>query len=160
MRLATRLARLLGTGAALRRDRRGTAVVEMAFALPIMVMLSLGFVDVARGFSYQMALAQYAQSGADLVLASFPTTPTDTEIKTQITTVSGIPAANITITRWTECNYGALPAVQACPAMADLRADFMRIKVVDTFSPILNVPGYADMIKQMQMSSQVVVRIK
>lgn len=140
-------------------DRAGTAIVETAIIMPVLIMLSLGFIDLTRAVVFKLGLKQDVQTGAAFVLANYPNTPSDSQIQTQISNASGLPASQITITRWTDCNSVSEPTIQSCPNSTDYRADFMRIRIVGTFTPILNIADYASFMPQRDLSSEVVVRI-
>ena len=145
----------------LRRDNRGVAAVELALALPILTVMALASIDFVLGFSYKMNLQQYAQSGADFVVANGETSPTDSEVKTEVKAVSGLPETAITITKWTECNRSknTTTAYGSCPGASDEKANYMMVSVTDTYTPILNLKGIADFVKATSLTGTAVVRI-
>ena len=140
-------------------NRRGTATLEIAIILPTLVMLSLAAADFTRGFTNQLELQQYAQAGADFVVANGEILPTDTAVETEIVAVSGLTASAISVAKWTECNQNKQAAYGDCPGNADVRANYMEISVTDTYQPILNVKGIADFVQPTQMTGTAVVRI-
>ena len=138
-------------------DIRGTAVIETAVILPVLVMLSLGFVDLTVGFQKKLSIQQYAQSGADLAVASFADPLTDSEIKTEIAALSGLPTTAITVTRWLECN-NVKTLNTGCLNSAVQKSGYVRIDVTDTYEPILGDIGTDRFIGDVQLSGSVVVR--
>jgi Flp pilus assembly protein TadG len=48
----------------LSRQRRGQAVVEFAVALPILVLLAVGTMEMGRGYSFAIATSDAARDGA------------------------------------------------------------------------------------------------
>lgn len=143
------------------KDRRGVAAVELALALPILTVMALGSIDLARGFSYKMNLQQYAQSGADFIVANGESIPTEAQVKTEVAAVSGLATTAITVTKWTECNRGkngTLP-YDTCPGSSDEKANYMQIAVTDTYDPILDIKGIADFVQSTSLTGTAIVRI-
>lgn len=144
---------------ALRDSRRGTATLEIAIILPTLVMLSLTAADFVRGFTNQIELQQYAQAGADFVVANGETLPSEADVKAEIVAVSGLTANAISVVKWTECNQNRQTSYGACPGNGDVKANYMEIRVTDTYQPILNIEGIADFVQPTQMTGTTVVRI-
>jgi Flp pilus assembly protein TadG len=48
----------------LRRDDRGTALIEMAFTLPLLLLISLGIIEFGRAFQTWQILTNAAREGA------------------------------------------------------------------------------------------------
>ncbi|MXO55415.1 TadE/TadG family type IV pilus assembly protein [Pontixanthobacter gangjinensis] len=144
----------------LRRDSAGTAAIELGIILPVLAMITLASADFVMGFGYKMNLQQYAQSGADYVVASGATLPTDTDIKDEIASLSGLSTSKITIAKWTECNAKkTLDILGLCPGSSDVRARYIQIDVADTYDPILDVSGIADFVQSSKLTGSVVVRL-
>lgn len=47
-----------------RRDDRGTALMEMAFTLPLLLLISIGIIDFGRAFQTWQVLTNAAREGA------------------------------------------------------------------------------------------------
>jgi Flp pilus assembly protein TadG len=47
-----------------RRDDRGTALIEMAFTLPLLLLISIGIIDFGRAFQTWQVLTNAAREGA------------------------------------------------------------------------------------------------
>src|SRR5262245_19497151 len=47
-----------------RRDDRGTALIEMAFTLPVLLLISVGIIDFGRAFQTWQILTNAAREGA------------------------------------------------------------------------------------------------
>ena len=94
-----------------RRRERGAALVELAAAIPILLMLVVGTVDFGRVFYRSMAVAQAARAGAEWGAQSDANSTNATGIKTaaknavaaDLTLVDG----DITWTRSCECATAA-----------------------------------------------------
>lgn len=48
----------------LRRDEQGTSVVEFALLLPLLVLLTVGFIDIARAMNAYVVVGSASQEGA------------------------------------------------------------------------------------------------
>jgi Flp pilus assembly protein TadG len=48
----------------LRRDQRGTALIEMAFTLPLLLLISIGIIEFGRAFQTWQILTNAAREGA------------------------------------------------------------------------------------------------
>ena len=82
--------------ARLRRDSRGAAVIEMAFALPVLIMLLWMIVQLGLVFRAMSGIQHGLGEGARMATL-FPK-PTDTAIRTRITdAVYGIGPGSFTI---------------------------------------------------------------
>lgn len=78
------------------RDRRGAAVVELAFALPVLIILMWVIIQLGLVFRAMSGIQHGLGEGARYATL-FPK-PTDAEIKTKITqTVYGIGPGSFTI---------------------------------------------------------------
>lgn len=144
----------------LRRNQRGTSTIELALVLPVLGMMTLGSIDFAMAFGVKMKLQQYAQSGGDYVVAGGESAPSSTDVQSEVATVSGLEAANITVTQFTECNAVKIATVGVCPGVSDFRVDYMQIDVLDTYEPILNIKGIADFLGgNKRLTGSVVVRL-
>src|SRR5262245_66498935 len=47
-----------------RRDDRGTALIEMAFTLPLLLLISIGIIEFGRAFQTWQILTNAAREGA------------------------------------------------------------------------------------------------
>nr|WP_137677351.1 TadE/TadG family type IV pilus assembly protein [Parerythrobacter lutipelagi] len=158
--MITPLANLIRRANPFLGDRRGTATIELAIVLPVLSMVALGAVDLVSGFAHKMHLQQHAQAGADFVIANGETLPSESDIKAQITALSGLNTSAITITKWTECNAAKYTSgLVDCPGLSDLEAQYMQIDVKDEYQPILDIDGIADFVQTSTLSGSVVVRL-
>lgn len=143
----------------LRRESRAVATIELAIVLPVLAIMALGAVDFVRGFTFKIKLQQYAQSGADFVVANGEDLPTAADVKAQVVTLSGLDAADIDVTLWTECNQAKQSAYGTCPGASDVKVSFMQILVTKTYNPILAINGIANFLPSTQMTGKAIVRV-
>lgn len=90
-------------GARVRMDERGTAAIELAFTLPILLLLSVGAFDVSMLIAKQIDYQQAAAEVASLALARPPQADT-AYLKTAVATAAGLDESKVTITTSLKCN--------------------------------------------------------
>ena len=144
---------------ALLRAQRGTSTIELALVLPVLGVLSLGAIDFAMAFGMKLQVQQYAQSGADFVVASGASVPTTDAVKAEVATVSGLAPTKITVTKFTECNQVKVVIFNLCPGASDTKISYMTIEVQDTYTPMLNIEGFADFVSTTTLKGRTTVRL-
>lgn len=88
----------------LSEDERGTSVIEMGIVLPVLVTLVLGMSDVSRAYSHKLQLEQAAFRSIEKVQQYQTTSSTFSTLQTEAATAAGVPASNVTVKYWLECN--------------------------------------------------------
>lgn len=87
----------------LRADRRGNFAIEFALALPILLLLLVGLLDLGRLSLQKSALLQGAREGAQYGILA----PTDTaNIQATAKNATGITGATATASTFCECVSG------------------------------------------------------
>ena len=92
-----------------RRDDRGTALIEMAFTLPLLLFISLGIIEFGRAFQVWQILTNAAREGARVAVLpgmsdSMVTARVQQYIQAGVLDASVTPT--ITIQRTTPISYG------------------------------------------------------
>lgn len=129
--------RLHNVLAAIRRDRKGTMVIETAIVAPVLILLSIGAFEASRMVARQAELQSAAAEASSIVLAAMPTT--DTQINTIediIEASSGLPDANVSLTKVYRCGTDA-DYVTSADSCADVttRTNYIRIRMRDMITP-------------------------
>lgn len=143
----------------LRADAQGTAVLEFGLSLPLLCMLALAGADFVFGFAHKIALQQYAQAGAEYIVAAGEDVPTDAQIAAEVKAASGLDASKIKVKRFTECNQAKVLSFGLCPGVADVKVNYIEIKVTDTYTPMLSIPGYANFVKTTSLEGKTTTRM-
>lgn len=81
---------------------RGNSFIEMALALPIIIGLLMGMVDISRGVSTKLKVAQAAQRTIERVQRSGFSYSDIATLETEAETVAGT-GSDATVTAWLEC---------------------------------------------------------
>jgi Flp pilus assembly protein TadG len=85
---------------------RGNSFIEMALALPIITGLLMGMVDISRGVSTKLKVAQSAQRTVERVQRSGFSFSNIATLETEAETAAGT-GSNATVTAWLECGSSA-----------------------------------------------------
>ncbi|WP_427969742.1 TadE/TadG family type IV pilus assembly protein [Altererythrobacter sp.] len=87
-----------------RRDESGVALIEMALALPVLLVMFLGMVDASTLVATKIDLEQAAQRTTDFVLAVRPTSNNTADYVTEAANAAGVSKQNVTVTFTLECD--------------------------------------------------------
>ncbi len=125
------------------RPNCGAAAVEMALAMPIIVITLIGTIDFAR-VSYQaMALTNAARAGAQYGARTLGNSSDTAGIQTAAQSAAATDIGTITtvVTRTCGCS-GASPTVGQCNSTctSPLRV-FVTVKASKTFHTLAHYPG-------------------
>jgi len=88
----------------LRTDDRGTALVEMAIAAPILATLFIIMVDLSKAYSEKLALEQAAQRAIEKTMQGTQNSTTYNALKSEAATAAGVAQSAVTVDFWLECN--------------------------------------------------------
>jgi Flp pilus assembly protein TadG len=84
---------------------RGSAAVELALVLPVLLLLVFGLIDFGRALNAQITLTQAAREGARLAALGQPSVPSRTQAA-----ATGLNQVAVTVT---SCAPGAGPGANA-----------------------------------------------
>jgi Flp pilus assembly protein TadG len=129
----------------LARDERGASIVELALLAPFLGTLMLGMVDLGQGISARHDLQRAANHAMELALtreavADDSGEPNYTFLRQAAASAAGVPLANVTLTRWRECNGTAQSTYNTvCPPDEDGNpqevARYVRVRIQTTYTP-------------------------
>ena len=135
----------------LRRDERGTSVIEFALALPVMLLMASGFIEIGRAFAQADAVEKSVRGAAEFAARNeFPLTAaahvqienlvrTGTLDGTGAVLVDGFSGSNATITVTTttfDPGSGPVPVVHLSARVpyTPILSGLMSMVGIDTFS--------------------------
>lgn len=92
----------------LRRDDRGAALLEMAFTLPLLLLISMGVIEFGRAFQTWQVLTNAAREGARVaVLPGISDSMVTARVQQYVQAgILGGAAPTVTINRSTTVSYG------------------------------------------------------
>ena len=118
------------------RCERGNSFIEMALALPLLVSLLVGMVDISRAVSQKLRVVQVAQRTIERVQRDnfMPAQATALETEAELAAGTG---SNATVSYWLECGSSTtrLAYTSSCsPGQAYAR--FVGISISSSFTPL------------------------
>ena len=81
---------------------RGNSFIEMALALPMLVTILVGMVDVSRGISEKLQVVQIAQRTVERVQRDYYQPSDGDTLETEAEAAAGT-GSTATVTEWLEC---------------------------------------------------------
>jgi Flp pilus assembly protein TadG len=116
------------------RDTRGTSLIEAAFILPILALMSCGTADVALAFAAKIRAQQAAERAIQFALNAGLTTATASIVQNEATSAAGTNSA-VTVAFWLECNKVVQADFNAtCPNSSPAR--YVSVTVVESYQPL------------------------
>lgn len=125
-------------------DARGTALLEMGFVAPILVVLSFGTADVGFGFVRQITVQQAAARAIELATASGLNNSLSTTIQSEAATAAGVASSQVTVDMWLECDgvrQSDFNGICTASSPARFASVTVRDNYVSMFSPLFNKVG-------------------
>lgn len=131
------------------RNDKGSALVELALILPLVLLLFMGIVDLGRAFYYSNTVARAAEAGA-LYGSQNPTDTTgmvDASDQAMSTAFGGAPdmsGTNVTASYGCECSDGTgkSSACTATPSCVNMNTVYyVTVKANADFKPLIPWPG-------------------
>ena len=116
------------------RDRRGTSIIELALALPLLSIMLVGLVDLASCFSAQLTIQQAAARSLERVQVK-TTTLNTASIRTEAATAAGVPESQIAVETWLECDNVKMPAATTtCDGTQDA-GKYVKVTINSNYVP-------------------------
>ena len=124
--------------AALRRDRCGTAVMELALVAPIFATMLIGMVDIGRGYSMKLQLEQAAQRSIEKVMNGQADRSTALALQIEAALVAGVLPTDVVVDFWLECNDTRQATYDTvCPSGQVFRR-YLTVQISKTFTPMFS----------------------
>jgi Flp pilus assembly protein TadG len=126
----------------LRRDERGTSVIELALAAPILGAFLVGMIDLSRAYSYKLQLEQAAQRSIEYIQRNGFNPGDENTIKAEAAAAASVPTSAVIIATWAECTTGTtvttVSFTNTCSG-ADSYARYVSVDVQKTHTPFFRV---------------------
>ena len=148
---------LARAAAALRRDTRGSSIIELCFVAPMLLVITCGIADVAMGFARRLAVQQAAARAVEMASAAGITNTMVTAAQNEAATAAGIATNKVTVDAWLECG-GVRQATINDTCLTGTPARYLSVTIADTYVPTfgsflsavgagswasVNIPGFA-----------------
>lgn len=125
----------------LAKDEQGASIIELAIVAPILASLLIGMVDLSRAYSYKLKLEQASQRAIEKIQQYQATTSTYSTLKDEAAAAAGVPASNVTIDYWLECN-GVRAAYNSVCADDETYARWVQVDITGTYTPMFRSKHY------------------
>jgi Flp pilus assembly protein TadG len=123
-------------GRTLRRDESGVSMLEFGLFFPILALLVLGTIDMAKGLSVKFALEQATQRTAEMAAMAGRARADYTYLATEAMAAAGVPLANVNVDQWLECNNARQPLFTGfCPA-GQQAARYVNVTIFKDYTPM------------------------
>jgi Flp pilus assembly protein TadG len=119
------------------KDQRGASLIELALVSPILLLMVLGMVDAAMGFSMQLKLQQAAARTIELATAGGISSAAFQNLQTEAATASDQSADHVTVDKWLTCDGARQSAFDGVCADGQQVARFVSISIQAVYVPIL-----------------------
>lgn len=122
--------------------QRGNAIVEFAFVLPVLIIITFGIVDVGRYAYYSIVIANAARAGAAYAAQNERTLDDATGIASAVTADAGNAASMLSAptTSYT-CQNSSFQTVNCLDNQESVAWQYVQVTVQGTFNPLLSYPG-------------------
>lgn len=116
-------------------DDRGTALIELALAVPIFAAALIGMVDLSRAYSEKLKLEQAAQRAIERVMNRQMVSTTFITLRAEAMAAAGVPASAVTIDFWLECNNARQADYDTSCGPGQVQARYLNVAVQKDFVP-------------------------
>ena len=116
-------------------DDRGTALIELALAVPILAAALIGMVDLSRAYSEKLKLEQAAQRAIERVMNRQTSSSSYNTLTSEAMAAAGVDAADVTIDFWLECNGARQSNYDSSCTSGQAYARYLTVAVQKDFIP-------------------------
>ena len=122
-------------------DERGTSLIEMALATPILAACLMGMVDLSRAYSERLQLEQATQRAIEKVFnnqtqsTSYNTLKAEAVSAAQDAGYTGVTASDVTIDFWLECNGARQSDYDTNCTDGQVYARYINVAIQKKFTP-------------------------
>lgn len=117
------------------RDTTATSLIETALFVPVLALLGCAGTDVALGFAQKLRAQQAADRAVQFAINAGLTTATSATIQTEAATSANVPAANVAVNFWLECDGVLQPDFNGTCASGS-PARYVSVTVTDAYVPM------------------------
>lgn len=135
-RRATALGRIARPFLRIGRDERGVSVVEFAMFVPVLALMILGTIDLARGLAADFRIEQAAQRTIELATLGNRPLGDYSFLRAEAASAAGVPVANVTLDQWLECNNTRQTSFSGACTAGQQTARYITISVFTDYTPM------------------------
>jgi hypothetical protein len=127
-------------GKKLAKDQRGTSVIELAIAAPVLLMLLAGVTDLGRGLSERYRLQQAVNRTLEIAQGG-----RDTDfvfLSEEAAAAAEVPVANVLTEQWLECAGSSTKRDWADECASGDSARYVKLTIIGSYTPLFGSMGY------------------
>ena len=128
--------RRLSRIAAIRGDERGVSVLEFGLFFPILALMVLGTIDLARGLATRFGIEQATQRTIELATLGGRPLADYSFLQAEAATAAGVPPANVALDQWLECNNARQASFNGVCPDGQQTARYVTITVFTDYTPM------------------------
>lgn len=113
----------------LAHNREGMGAMELALALPFLMLLTLGMIDASTLIATKIDYEQAAQRTTDFALAKRPTNSNNAYLVAEAVRASGLPTDRIKVELLLECDGVRQADFNTACAIGQNRARFVNVEI-------------------------------
>lgn len=143
---------------ALWRDRDGASVIELALALPFLMLLLVGMIDISHLVSNRIDVEQAAQRVTDYALAVRPPNANTTYLKTEASRVTDPNTDKVAVNIFLECDGVRQSSFNTICATGQDSARFVSVNIDRQVDFLFNWSSLTKLFGSQVMGSGITVR--
>lgn len=120
---------------ALKRDERGTSVIELALIAPILATMIIGTIDLSTAYSEKLRLEQSAHRAVEKVQALSANGTTAGTLKTEAAEAAEVTEDDVTVEFWLECDGVRQSDYDTTCPDGETYARYLSVEIEDEFTP-------------------------
>ncbi|HSG34203.1 MAG TPA: TadE/TadG family type IV pilus assembly protein [Sphingomonadaceae bacterium] len=138
-------------------EERGTGIMELGIALPVLLLLLLGTVDASRMAAAKIDLEQAAQRTTDYALAVRPNGNDGTYLQAEAASAAGVPTSQVTVDIYLECDGVRVDFALTCVA-GEVRARYVSVEIDDNVETMFDWAALSAVIGSTALPSSIRVQ--
>jgi Flp pilus assembly protein TadG len=123
---------------ALVADARGASIIELAISVPFLLVMTLGMVDAAMGYSAKLQIQQAAARTIEMATAGGINSPAFQNMQAEAATASGQDSSHVGIDTWMECDGVRQASFTGSCTSGQQIAHFAGVTINGTYAPIMS----------------------
>ena len=122
-------------------DERGTSLIEMGFATPILAACLMGMVDLSRAYSERLQLEQATQRAIEKVMNRQTTSTSYNTLRSEAVSAahdagySTVTTSDVTIDFWLECDAVRQTNYDSSCTTGQIQARYLNVAIQKKFTP-------------------------
>lgn len=119
----------------LRRDRKGTSVIEFALFVPILSVMLMGVTDLAMGYATKLRVEGAIFRALEKVQVGSFQADYATFIQSEAASAAGVPTSAVTVDSWLECNRARQASFAGSCAEDQDTSRYVSVRIVTSYTP-------------------------